>query len=263
MAHFKLIFSRLMNIAVRISLICLVFSAKVSLGQVVNIEQSRMHLDSLGWSGVIQGNFQMQKYQNLFLATSARTTVFKKNKNDYWMFLGETGFSVAQEVQFNNMSLFHARYNRSTAIEWLKWEAFTQMQYNRLLGLDRRNLLGSGLRFKLYEKDNSRYYLGSSVMWDYEKVNRGEESVLYGRSSFYFSFTHKVPGKWSLVSTTYYQPLVNRLNDVRVAGQHAFTTPVGKHLGVRIELNHYYDSRPPVGIIKSTFNSQIGLIWEL
>lgn len=230
--------------------------------QVVNIEQSRVQLDSTGWVGTVSGNFTSQKYQSLFLSASTRAALHKKDSIDTWLFLAESGFSVAQKAQFNNMSLVHARFNREL-LPWLKGEAFTQMQYNKLLGLDRRNLLGTGLRFKLAEKENQWYYLGSAVMLDYEKVNRGKRSVLYGRSSFYFSWTYKVPDRWAITSTTYFQPLLNRLNDYRLAGQHAFSMSVNKHWAIRVELTHFYDSRPPVGIIKSTFTNTLGLIWNV
>lgn len=237
--------------------LCLKFYA-----QVVNIEQSRINLDSAGWAGTITANFTSQKYQNLFLAAATRAAVYKKVDRDLWLFLGESGFSVAQKAQFNNMSLAHVRFNREV-LSWLKAEGFTQMQYNKLLGLDRRNLLGAGLRYKLAEKDNQWYYLGSSVMLDYEKVNQGEESILYGRSSFYFSWTFKELDEWSITSTSYFQPLLNRLNDYRLAGQHSFSMAVNKNWAVRVELTHFYDSRPPVGIIKSTFTSTLGLVMNI
>lgn len=230
--------------------------------QVVNIEQSRVNLDSAGWAGTITANFTSQKYQNLFLAAASRAAVYKRTGPDLWLFLAESGFSVAQKAQFNNMSLAHVRFNREV-LPWLKLEGFTQMQYNKLLGLDRRNLLGGGLRYKLAEKDNQWYYLGSSIMLDYEKVNNGDRSVLYGRSSFYFSWTYKQLDRWALTSTSYFQPLLNRLNDYRLAGQHSFSMAINKNWAIRVELTHFYDSRPPVGVIKSTFTSTLGLVMNI
>ncbi|MEZ4800335.1 MAG: DUF481 domain-containing protein [Flavobacteriales bacterium] len=240
----------------------LILAPVIIYSQVVNIEQSRVNLDSAGWAGTVTANFTSQKYQSLFLSAASRAAIYKKDSIDTWLFLAESGFSVAQKAQFNNMSLFHARFNREL-LPWVKGEAFTQMQYNKLLGLDRRNLLGVGLRYKLAERENQWYYLGSAVMLEYEKVNHGDRSVLYGRSSFYFSWTYKVPEKWAITSTSYFQPLLNRLNDYRLAGQHAFSMLVNKHWAFRVELTHFYDSRPPVGIIKSTFTNTLGLVWNV
>lgn len=228
----------------------------------VNIEQARVRMDSAGWAGVASGNFQSQKYADLLFSASLRGAIQHRVDRRVWLYLADAGISAANNVQFNNNALAHVRYNYILLDQKLQWETFTQMQQNRLLGLDRRNLLGSGFRWTIAENEKANCNFGLLAMLELERAKPAPETYGFGRASSYFSFVWKEPGKFALSSTTYYQPLMGNSADFRMMGQHALAFGIHQFWSFRVEVTHFYDSRPPESVVKSTFNSSIGVAYD-
>jgi hypothetical protein len=226
--------------------------------QVVNIEQARIKADTSTWAGHVQGNFFAQRIaQSLVSATLRSTVQYRKDKN-LWLLLADVGFSKAENVELSNSALAHLRYNRKL-LSFLKAEAFAQLQQNRVLGLDRRSLLGAGLRLKLLEEGKTRSYFGTLMMLEQEVERNAEFPTYYGRLSAYLTVTIAKSSLWSYSGTTYYQPLAADFSDYRLAGQHAFSLVITKGWSLRTELTHFYDAKPPQGIVASTFTTSIGI----
>lgn len=230
--------------------------------QVVNIEQARVRLDSTGWAGIAHASFQSQKYESLLFSASLRGAIQHRVDRRIWMYLVDAGISAADNVQFNNNALGHVRYNYVLMENKLQWETFTQMQQNRLLGLDRRNLLGSGFRWIIADNEKANVNFGLLAMLEVERAKPAPESYWFGRTSSYVSFVWKEPGKFALSSTTYYQPLMGKSADFRLMGQHAIAFALHNLWSFRVELTHFYDSRPPMDIVKGTFNTSLGVAYD-
>lgn len=246
---------------ISILLVCLLQSSFL-ICQVVNIEQARVKLDSTGWAGIAHASFQSQKYQSLLFSASLRGAVQHRVDRRVWMYLIDAGISAADNVQFNNNALAHVRYNYVLLEDVLQWETFTQMQQNRLLGLDRRNLLGSGFRWTIADNEKGNFNFGLLAMLEVERAKPAPGSYLFGRASSYFSFIWKEPGKFALSSTTYYQPIIGNGADFRLMGQHALAFALHDLWSFRVELTHFYDSRPPKDIVKGTFNTSLGIAYD-
>ncbi|MFZ4785608.1 MAG: DUF481 domain-containing protein [Flavobacteriales bacterium] len=230
-------------------------------GQVVNIEQARIHLDTTGWAGIAHANFQAQKYNNLLFSSSLRGSVQHRIDKRIWLYLVDGGFSVADQVQFNNNALAHVRYNYLLS-DFLQWETFTQLQQNRLLGLDRRYLTGTGMRMIISETDRAKIYFGLMGMLELERAKPSPRTFAYGRTSTYLSFTWKEVGKWAVSSTMYFQPLMDNIKDYRFSGQHAFAFALNEQWSFRLEITHFYDSRPPQDFVEGNFSSTFGIAYD-
>ncbi len=245
-----------------ILLLCLLVIFLKHQAQVVNIEQARIRMDSLGWAGMLNGTFSAQKYRDVFYNAALRGVIQHKMDRELWLLLVDAGISVADQVQLNNNSLIHVRNNYELK-SWVRWESFAQVQQNRLLGLQRRHLCGTGPRFVIWDDDRFRLFTGTLAMVELEKIRGGTKSEWFGRASGYISWSFNDPGKWAFSSTTYFQPIMNRLADHRWAGQHAFSWALNHNWSMRVELTHFYDSRPPKDIVKSTFNTFIGVTYDI
>jgi hypothetical protein len=238
-----------------------VFNCSYLFSQVVNIEQARIRMDTTGWAGIANGNLQSQKYENLLFSASLRGAVQHRIDRRIWLYLADAGFSVADNVQFNNNALAHVRYNYILN-DVFQWETFTQMQQNRLLGLDRRNLLGSGPRVTLADSERARVYFGLLGMLELERAKPAPGTFAFGRASGYLSLSVKEPGKFAFTSTTYFQPVLDNLLDYRISGQHAIAFGINQEWSFRVEVTHFYDSRPPEGFVKGTFQSTLGVAYD-
>jgi hypothetical protein len=71
-----------------------------------------------------------------------------KNLKNYFLLLGNIDYSLANGEELSNSGLIHFRYNRKLNKK-IRLEAFTQYQYNKILGIESRKLNGIGTRYKI------------------------------------------------------------------------------------------------------------------
>lgn len=236
----------------------LFFCCTLAQAQVVNIEQARIKSDTSTWAGHVQGNFFAQRIAETLVSTTLRSTAQYRKEKHLWLLLADVGFSKAQNVELSNSALAHLRYNRSIR-SFLKAEAFAQWQQNRVLGLERRALFGAGARLKLWEEGKTRSYFGTVMMLEQEIEASARFPTYYGRLSAYLTVTIAKKAAWTYSGTTYYQPLAGNFADYRIAGQHAFSLSIAKRWSLRTEVTHFFDTKPPEGIVASTFTTSVGI----
>jgi len=232
----------------------------MSYAQVVNIEQARIKTDTSAWAGHIQSSFFSQQNQNRLLSASLRGTVQHRvrDKRSLLLALLDGSFSASNAIQYSNAAMLHFRYNYKLT-NLLKWEVFAQLQQNKVMGLDRRALLGAGPRMKLLDNEHWRSYIGVLGMLEQEKIKEVAEINYFFRGSSYFTVTVASKDLWTFASTTYYQPLMSDFKDYRIAGQHTFSLLIAKHWAMRAEITHTWDSRPPSGVVRSTVLTSMGI----
>ncbi|MFT4805678.1 MAG: hypothetical protein ACI9YE_002901, partial [Psychroserpens sp.] len=158
----------------------------------------------------------------------------------------------------------HLRYNRKIS-ERVKWEAFTQAQYDAISEIDFRGLIGTGPRFKLTKSDDYRFYLGTLIMYEYEKAssvisNRTQNDL---RGSVYLSFSLYPTETISIISTSYYQPKLNEFSDYRFSSNTSLLFEIFKNLAFKTNFNFFYDAIPvSSNIPKTQFELTNGLIYS-
>jgi hypothetical protein len=220
--------------------------------QLVNIESRRMHTDSLRHAGnaILSAAYQDNSNVRVFSLKSAFAIQLKsKNYNHMYMLLGNSDWTTVNSNDVVNSAFTHLRYNYKLT-EILRWEIFTQWQYNKILALNRRSLTGTGPRVKFISKPHVHAYLGSLYMYEYEVVTGEVPEVNRDhRSSSYLTFTITFPKTLAeLVSTAYFQALLSSIDDHRLTWQTALTFQITKRFRWTSSFNYLYDSHAPVGI---------------
>jgi len=224
-----------------------------SYGQVVNIENRRMHTDSVRLAGNASLSFSYTENNNKQLLVTRNALALQaksKSLKDIYLILANLDFSRANRSAFSNAAFFHLRYNRKMS-KLLRWEVFGQMQYNRVLGIQNRILAGTGPRLKIFSGEHSAAYWGTLYMYEYEATT-GAIPVLSRdhRLSTYFSATFGLqpflPGE--LITTTYYQPRFNLISDFRLSHETSLELNITRKLRATTRLNYFYDAAPPAGI---------------
>lgn len=226
--------------------------------QIVNIESRRIGTDTTGVNGHSDLNFFANKNKNTLLSLGVESQIQYKTKRNLFLLLGNINFTSNTVIEFLNDGFMHFRYNTKIS-KSIKWEAFTQLQYNRPLLIEQRFLLGSGPRIKLFESKKSRAYLGILGMYENERLLTGEAEQNNVRSSSYFSWTLNRDKKFSFTGTTYYQPKINNFADFRISGQYNLLFFLAQHLYFKNTLNFLYDSRPALNAVNTAYNFQAGL----
>lgn len=244
-----------------ILLILMLFSAPL-FSQVINIESQRIHTDTTGFDGTLEAGFTVNQNNSLLISATSLAHVQYKTKKDLFMLVGNWRFTNGGTNRFVNDGMVHFRYNHSF-VNWLKLEAFTQVQYNQLLNLRFRYLVGMGPRFKMVDKPFMKMYSGLAYMFEYEEDVNPDTVEYNNRFSTYVSWTIEPNKNFSFIATTYYQPKITDWSDFRISGNYALRFKAFKRLAFKIEFMFLYDSHPPIGIQPFVFNGTTGIIFNL
>lgn len=245
--------------------IFLIFSGYVQ-AQVTNIEAQRVKTDTSGWYGEINTGFKFVKEVGNVFTSNSDARVQYKTKKDLYLLLGEYNWSRASDKINTHNAYLHLRYNRKLKPSWLRWEVFSQYQFNEITRINLRILNGTGPRFKLVEKEKASVYLGVLYMFEYTKQLNQDNNILYlkeHRNSSYVSFSVFPNDFLSILSTTYYQPKLNRWKDYRISNISELRAKISKKFFIGMAYKFNFDTYPSEGISKSThsFENKIGIVF--
>ena len=212
--------------------------------QIVNIEDRRKSLDSLGWHG------QVDLGANLTRNTNTVTTLKGALRLDRW---GKKGNVLAladyQLIQVEgdnavNAGFLHLRYGYEMKDPY-RWESFAQVQYNERLRLTARYLTGTGIRRRLYKSRDgrNRAYFGLFYMYEYNELS--ESNIIYRdhRMSSYLTFNVPLSGAAALSNTTYYQPRLPNFEFPRISTVTTLEVGLTEKLRVTSKFSLTYDER--------------------
>lgn len=244
----------------RVVLLAIIFISVNAYSQVVNIESRRMRSDTTGWQGEAEANFQLSKAVDEIYDLGAKIHFQYKGKSDLWLFLNELRLIKGAGTQFVNSGFVHVRYNRKITKDLLRWEAFTQYQYNKALEVGQRVLAGTGPRFKLYDTDNFRAYIASLYMFEYQESVDKTIIERNHRTSSYLTFTFDFD-RVEFSNTVYFQPNMQDLKDYRILSQSDLMFKIFDNLKFKTGFNYRYDTRPFPGVPKTTYYLSNGLVF--
>jgi hypothetical protein len=186
----------------------------------------------------------------LWRAGSNLHVQFKTTKSLY-LCLGEYNLTKGSGTDFQNAGVLHFRYNYKFS-DWITGEMFTQSQYNKMLKVKHRWLIGGGPRSKLIGGDNFRLYAALLYMYEIEELLESEIINRDHRFSSYLSFTLKLQNNIQLINTTYFQPKINDLRDFRVMSQTNMNLKISKHFTFVVSYVFGLDQFPAEGIPRET-----------
>ncbi|UJH90598.1 DUF481 domain-containing protein [Antarcticibacterium sp. 1MA-6-2] len=124
--------------------------------QLVNIESKRMQTDSVRFA--LNADFSFNHTNNdgnqVNQIDAALSTQLKsKDLRKLYFFVGNYRLIDSGEENLQNAWFLHGRFNyKFEGLELLRFESFIQGQYNQLLVVEQRNLVGAGLRVKWIDR---------------------------------------------------------------------------------------------------------------
>jgi hypothetical protein len=222
--------------------------------QVVNIERRRISTDTTGWFGSANMSFAGSKTTKSILSLFAGGLLEYKSKSnkDLWLLISEFSLISGDKEKFSNTGFAHLRYNRKLN-ETFRWEFFTQIQYNGLTKIDTRALGGTGVRIKLTQFEQAKFYLGIAWMYEYEELLDPVDFNYDNRLSSYFTFSLFPEESVVFTSTTYVQPKFADFSDYRLTNETNLSLGVTKKLHLNVTFKYNYDVAPPEGVPTSTY----------
>lgn len=229
--------------------------------QLVNIESKRVQTDSVRFT--LSADFSFNHTNNdgiqINQMDAALTTQLKsKNLRKIYFLLGNYKLIDAEEGNLQNAWFLHGRFNYKFTDLW-RFESFVQGQYNQLLIVEQRNLIGAGIRVKWVDKERFSGYAGNSYMYEVEYSDRAGTTNYNHRNSTYLTLSYIAESKkFSVTNTVYYQPLYRDLDDYRILEQFRLNIPLSSWLSVFTIYDYYFDSKTPLNSEEYTSNLSIG-----
>ncbi|OAB79821.1 DUF481 domain-containing protein [Cochleicola gelatinilyticus] len=236
-------------------------STFASHAQILNAESLRKVTDTSGFSGAASLDVNLKRNTNTFFKLSNNIHVQYKMNNHLVLFKNDIAFQKIEGANFENSGIQHIRYNYKIKPR-ISWEVFAQAQYNKISKIDFRGLFGTGPRFKITTSDTYKFYLGTLAMLEQEEVNDGVTPLQRNfRGSAYFSFSIYPNENMSVVSTTYYQPLIKNFNDYRISSQTSLLVGLFKNFALKTSYTFTYDALPALGIPTSQYDLTTGIAY--
>lgn len=214
------------------------------LAQIVNIEDKRKALDSLGWFGQIDLGANLTKNTNTVTTLKGAMRLDRLGRNGNVLFLADYQLIQVSGDNAVNAGFLHLRYGyEPDGWDGWRWESFTQLQYNERLRLTARYLIGTGVRRRLYKIDGNRAYFGLLYMYEYDELSQSDIFYRDHRLSSYLTFRLPIGSLIQLANTTYYQPRLLDLNLPRISSVTNLSLRVTNRLSITSNFSLTYDRR--------------------
>jgi len=248
---------------------------------ILNAESLRVTMlkDKENWAGNAGVSFSYIKNTDEIYTIATNLAVGYNGGENLWMIISNLNFNKSGGESFANSGVQHLRYNREVN-DHVAIETFVQGQYDKIFKIDFRGLAGAGARFKLTKPrikndsliENNRIYFGTLIMYEYEKVSELDMAIISKdfRNSSYLSFSLNPTDNFSVISTTYYQPRMDLLEDYRLSSEidltFGFASDNEKEgesfwdkLTFKISFSYNYDAVPVTSVPKTQYSLTNGL----
>jgi len=252
--------------AVVIACLFFIFFIEKSQAQIVNIEDSRSTLvDTSGWFGYLGLGVNLIKNNKSITTISGNLRAEYVNGKYLLLFLSDYNLIRADKESFIDNGFQHVRLNYEIN-KRLTYEFFSQIQFNNQIRIKLRGLIGTGLRTRIFRKENQKIYWGISYMREYDEIEIVEDAITIfqdHRLSTYLSMTiYPFEENFSISNTTYYQPVLNDFSDVRLSSQTSLRFAISKRLIFSTIFSITNDTRVPENIPATYYSLRNGIRWE-
>lgn len=135
--------------------------------------------------------------------------------------------------------------------------AFVQIQADEALALDRRLLVGGGMRRRVMALEGGGVDVGIGAMWEEERTSDGsvDRSV---RGANLVSVLGSA-GIVELTLTGFFQPVLDAWGDHRLALAGSAAVPLGERWAFEVAVRWRRDSRPPPEVEKDDAGLSVGV----
>ena len=152
--------------------------------------------------------------------------------------------------RFQNEALAHLRFAKPTHDRmWL--EAFTQVEFDKQRRLSSRFLVGGGARLQILGHTKGGIWWGTAYMLEHERLEPLAEGVPDPATTVY-RWSNYVTARLDLregataTGTTYVQPRLGDLGDVRSLGEVRLSASLTSSWSLETSYRMRYDNQPPL-----------------
>jgi len=149
----------------------------------------------------------------------------------------------------------HLRHIHAITKEDIRWEVFGQLEKNKFKLIEKREVLGGGVRFKIFQIfESGQGYIGLggfNEIISYTDDNIPSENNI--RLNTYFAYTISLAEGSSLSYSLFYQPRYDKIHDYSKSHKLNVEVHIFKALYLNFRLSWDVDRAPPPNVEKQDF----------
>lgn len=249
----------------------LVLLPGIMLNGQINTEKFRK--DHKGDSFEVKWGLSLALYKgntDLFRVETDLNISYYKGKN-YIFLLGNITYGEKKKKSYINKGFAHLRGIRRLSDRFM-FELFVQEEFDKFILLNRRTLIGGGIRTLIYKykKGDSGIAINTGIGFMFEKerfdepgeaVKKADTSMF--KSTNYISVNYIINKLLRAGNLTYLQFNTGHLKSTRIYSDLNLDIKLSKVLGYNAKLNYRYDNNPPPTVKKYDIQIKNGLTLKL
>ncbi len=232
----------------------------VSNAQILNFNKGLLQNDSIKWLGRLSVFFTLIDQEVSVANMGYNVDVIRKFKRHSIMAISKLSFATSNNETLLSDGYAHVRaiFNRNKK---LGEEVYGQIQYNAIRGMQDRNLLGAGLRYKMFDKNKYGIILGAAIIKEWENWKFEEEVVSKNlwKSSNYISFFGDVNNHFHFNIISYYQATYTDFFSPRVSLEVNINLSITAKLIFTSNFTMAYDNAPVIPINNTVYKFKNGI----
>ena len=241
--------------------------------QILNVDrESGTDTITKKFKASVIASFASDKQKNNFLEFSNTTELDYFLKNNYFfILLNQTDLAFNGTKAIENNGFIQIRFrDKDTRVVAL--DAFTQFQWNGILGMENRSLLGANCRINCLEKKKSDLYVSIGAFYELENWNTNLSSYAYSndllikvkreliRLNTSAKFAFKLGDKIDFAGVNFVQfPINSNFLKPRWAFDSNLYFEMSKKLNFILHYDHNYDVYRVLPIDNYYYNVTLGI----
>lgn len=207
-----------------------------------------------GVSGKVEASLETKRGNTDSDSYSGGIELKYDNNSSYLIWSNFTGnYAKASGATNTNKTYAHVRLIHSL-FEYTEWESFVQSESNKFTNIQKRRLVGLGLRFHLLDDDFGKIYSGLGAYYENigytTQVDPDEKNA---RVNFYVAYVKKFAEKNKFAYVAYYQPQFSDFSDYISSQSLLLEIHIYKELYINFKLYYDVDTHPAQGIKEVDF----------
>jgi len=233
------------------------------LAQTVIMEDQGLAEQLDGWQAGTDLDFYTSKSKTAFYNIGFGTQILYRKQQCIYKLLNETDFLFSDDDDFEKKSYTHLRFSY-VLNPVVKWEWFTQGQFDEILKIKLRGLIGTGPEFDILLRESYKIQIGALYMFEYEEEDGTGLINRHHRASLNLFGSLKLSQSATGTIVNYYQPRLDQFSDYRVSSGASLALHVSNAVLIKITGAFTYDQKPVIGgTEKLTYKIKTGIGFKL
>jgi hypothetical protein len=236
----------------------------------INTEKFRKYDLERGFLFNFQSTFTLKKGNTEYNALKGAARIDHSGETMNYFLVGNLETKTASNQRIQNQGFAHLRamwkMNPKT-----NWEFFLQRQFDQFIDLKFRNLAGTTIKYRFFEKQSLRdtastfdLNISTGIMYEHENYNLEPTNIdkRLLRSTNFISFDWMKKERLSFTGVVYYQPAFANFKDFRVSAETTLEFSIVKKLFFTFQLAYKYNNMPDTDVKRYDLSLENGLRFE-